>query len=242
MKTIFPGDDPTTLLAQRDAPLNPILNTPDSIFDDKMAVVNASLRGLERGAALPLLLDLAAQTGLLTRQLGHQPGRTPQLEPRRHRAPPVLLVGRRAAFGRGRVFKKPRHGWRVARGPYHVSCPVNTSGPRVLLCESRTLVRQGLRCLLEQASFRVVAEAADGYECLARACQARPDVVVADPRSCDGAALSELLNLYPATKIVMLTGGDGESCGAERRALRPRLRRHERRRRHAQRRHQADMR
>jgi hypothetical protein len=27
-------------------------------FDDKMAVVNAGLRGLERGTALPLLLDL----------------------------------------------------------------------------------------------------------------------------------------------------------------------------------------
>ena len=59
MKTIFTGDAPVTLLAQRDPPLNPILNTPDSIFDDKMAVVNASIRGLERGIALPLLLDLA---------------------------------------------------------------------------------------------------------------------------------------------------------------------------------------
>lgn len=31
----------------------------ENIFDDKMAVVNASLRGEERGIALPLLLDLA---------------------------------------------------------------------------------------------------------------------------------------------------------------------------------------
>ena len=92
---------------------------------------------------------------------------------------------------------------------------MNTSGPRVLLCESRTLVRQGLSCLLEQAGFRVVAEAADGYECLAHTCRTRPDVVVADPRSCDGAARGELLNLYPATKIVLLTGGDGGSRGAE---------------------------
>ncbi len=59
MRFIFPGDMPTVLLPQRMAPLNPILNTPNSIFDDKMAVVNASLRGLERGIALPLLLDLA---------------------------------------------------------------------------------------------------------------------------------------------------------------------------------------
>ena len=58
MKTIFPGDNPIVLLPQRTPPLNPILDTPGVFFDDKMAVVNASLRGLERGTALPLLLDL----------------------------------------------------------------------------------------------------------------------------------------------------------------------------------------
>ncbi|HXG86883.1 MAG TPA: hypothetical protein VNJ02_01000 [Vicinamibacterales bacterium] len=66
MKVIFPGDNPVVLLPQRKPPLNPILDTPGNIFqnpinifDDKMAVVNASLRGLERGTVLPLLLDLA---------------------------------------------------------------------------------------------------------------------------------------------------------------------------------------
>ncbi len=58
MKTIFPGDNPV-VLAMRMPPLNPILNTGNSIFDDKMAVVNASIRGDIRGIALPLLLDLA---------------------------------------------------------------------------------------------------------------------------------------------------------------------------------------
>lgn len=58
MQTIFPGDNPVTL-AQREPPLNPVLNTPPSLFDDKMAVVNASLRGDIRGIALPLLHDLA---------------------------------------------------------------------------------------------------------------------------------------------------------------------------------------
>lgn len=61
MATIFPGDSPV-LLAERDPPLNDVLNTVDSIFDDKMAVVNASMRpdimGV-RGTAMPLLLDLA---------------------------------------------------------------------------------------------------------------------------------------------------------------------------------------
>ncbi|MBA2260758.1 MAG: hypothetical protein H0W18_17870 [Acidobacteria bacterium] len=59
MRFIFPGDAPVVLLPQRMAPLNPILDTPGNTFDDKMAVVNASLRGLQRGIALPLLLDLA---------------------------------------------------------------------------------------------------------------------------------------------------------------------------------------
>ncbi|MEO8337518.1 MAG: hypothetical protein ABI664_21260 [bacterium] len=58
MARIFPGDNPT-VLAQRDPPLNPVVNTEASVFDDKMAVVNASLRGDKRGTGMPLLLDLA---------------------------------------------------------------------------------------------------------------------------------------------------------------------------------------
>lgn len=65
MKTIFPGDNPVTLLAMRTPPLNPILDTADSIFDDKMAVVNASIRGGIRGTAMPLLLDLARKPNFL---------------------------------------------------------------------------------------------------------------------------------------------------------------------------------
>ena len=58
MARIFPGDRPM-LLAMRQPPLNPVLNTVQSFFDDKMAVVNASLRGEKRGVTMPLLLDLA---------------------------------------------------------------------------------------------------------------------------------------------------------------------------------------
>ncbi|MBA3771139.1 MAG: hypothetical protein H0X13_01255 [Ramlibacter sp.] len=65
MKTIFPGDNPVTLLAVRTPPLNPILDTPGNIFDDKMAVVNASMRGGIRGTAMPLLLDLARKPNFL---------------------------------------------------------------------------------------------------------------------------------------------------------------------------------
>ncbi|MEO6528353.1 MAG: hypothetical protein ABIP93_17160 [Gemmatimonadaceae bacterium] len=64
MKTIFPGDAPEQL-ATRTPPLNPVLNTAASIFDDKMAVVNASIRSDIRGTALPLLLDLAKKPNFL---------------------------------------------------------------------------------------------------------------------------------------------------------------------------------
>ena len=65
MKTIFPGDNPVTLLAMREPPLNPILDTPTSIYDDKTAVTNASARGGIRGSVLPLLLDLARKPNYL---------------------------------------------------------------------------------------------------------------------------------------------------------------------------------
>jgi len=58
MKVIFPGDNPV-VLAPRMPPLNPVQDTMGALFDDKMAIVNASLRGEIRGIALPLLLDLA---------------------------------------------------------------------------------------------------------------------------------------------------------------------------------------
>ncbi len=64
MKEIFPGDHPV-VLAQRNPPLNPVEDTPGVFFDDKMAVVNASLRGGIRGVALPLLLDLARKPSFL---------------------------------------------------------------------------------------------------------------------------------------------------------------------------------
>jgi hypothetical protein len=64
MNRIFPGDKPI-VLAERTPPLTPVQDTPGSFFDDKMAVVNASLRGERRGVALPLLLDLARRPALL---------------------------------------------------------------------------------------------------------------------------------------------------------------------------------
>jgi len=57
MNQIFPDYRPK-VIAQRQAPLSPIQNSPGT-FDDKMIVVDASPGGGIRGNALPLLLDLA---------------------------------------------------------------------------------------------------------------------------------------------------------------------------------------
>lgn len=54
---VWPGDNPTVLFT-RDPPLSPAENSPGT-FDDKHVIINASVRGLVRGEALPLLLDLA---------------------------------------------------------------------------------------------------------------------------------------------------------------------------------------
>ena len=64
MKAIFPGDAPR-VLGERQAPMVPLLDTEGSTFDDPMIVFNASLRGLPRGVALPLLMDLARKPAFL---------------------------------------------------------------------------------------------------------------------------------------------------------------------------------
>ena len=51
---------------------------------------------------------------------------------------------------------------------------------RILLADDHTIVRKGLRMLLESAGFQVVAEAANGLDAVAMTEQHRPDVVVMD--------------------------------------------------------------
>jgi hypothetical protein len=57
MATVWTGYMPM-VLAMREPPFSPVQNSP-GIFDDKMVVIDASPRGLPRGVAMPLLLDLA---------------------------------------------------------------------------------------------------------------------------------------------------------------------------------------
>ncbi|GAA0973017.1 response regulator transcription factor [Nocardiopsis tropica] len=83
---------------------------------------------------------------------------------------------------------------------------------RVLLADDETLVRTGLRMILETADdLEVVGEVADGAEALAAVRSLQPDVVLMDVRMprMNGVAALKAINREPAPpKVVMLTTFD----------------------------------
>ena len=84
---------------------------------------------------------------------------------------------------------------------------------RILLAEDEQIVRQGVRALLEQAGFEVVAEASDGREAIQLAERLHPDVVVLDlamPNMNGAAAARELARVAPGTRTVVLTAQRGD--------------------------------
>lgn len=59
--------------------------------------------------------------------------------------------------------------------------PEDSAVIRILLCEDQTLMRQGLRTVLDlEPGFRVVGEAADGAEGVRLATQLQPDIILMD--------------------------------------------------------------
>jgi DNA-binding NarL/FixJ family response regulator len=85
----------------------------------------------------------------------------------------------------------------------------------VMLVDDQTLVRQGVRSLLELSdSMRVVAEAADGEQAIAMIPEVRPDVVLLDMRMPGKSGLDVLhalseRNTLPPT-IILTTFDDDE--------------------------------
>ena len=83
---------------------------------------------------------------------------------------------------------------------------------RVLIAEDQTLVREGLRTILElEVGFEVVGEAADGREAVERAVRLRPDIVLMDVRMpvMDGvAATAQIAAALPDTRVIILTTFD----------------------------------
>ncbi len=79
---------------------------------------------------------------------------------------------------------------------------------RVLLADDHTIVRQGLRVLLQREGFEVVGEAANGVEAVRLATETVPDVVVLDygmPLMNGLAAAREIMPACPRAKVILLT-------------------------------------
>src|SRR5436309_716924 len=79
---------------------------------------------------------------------------------------------------------------------------------RVLLADDHTIVRQGLRILLQREGFEVVGEAANGVEAVRLATETVPDVVVLDygmPVMNGLAAAREIMATCPRAKLILLT-------------------------------------
>lgn len=82
----------------------------------------------------------------------------------------------------------------------------------ILLVDDQTLVRQGLKSLLDMSErVAVVAEAENGNSAIAAVSQYRPDVVLMDIRmpEMDGIeAVSQLSKEFPSVAVLMLTTFD----------------------------------
>ena len=80
---------------------------------------------------------------------------------------------------------------------------------RILLADDHTVIRSGLRLLLERhAEFEVVGEAADGREAVALADELNPDVVVMDiamPNLNGIEATNQIVRKHAETAVVILS-------------------------------------
>ena len=85
---------------------------------------------------------------------------------------------------------------------------------RILLADDHTIVRKGLRMLLESNDgFHVVAEAADGREAVALAEQHQPDIVVMDLRMPGTGGVQATIQIrkeFPRARIIVLTTYEGD--------------------------------
>jgi two-component system response regulator NreC len=78
----------------------------------------------------------------------------------------------------------------------------------LLLADDHPIFRQGLKSLLEQEGFKVLAESADGFEAVGLAEKLHPDVAVLDfsmPGLNGLEAAKEIQRVSPRTSVIMLT-------------------------------------
>ena len=84
----------------------------------------------------------------------------------------------------------------------------------VLLVDDHTILRDGIKTILDGADFRVVGEAANGADAVRLCLKLRPDLVLMDIRlpGMNGIeATAEILRRWPGAKVVILTMNDSEN-------------------------------
>ena len=90
---------------------------------------------------------------------------------------------------------------------------------RVLLADDHSVMRDGLRLMLEQSKeFEVVGQARDGEEAVKAASELSPDVVVMDvmmPNKDGVEACREIMGSAPDIRVVMLTASTEEDAVIE---------------------------
>ena len=83
---------------------------------------------------------------------------------------------------------------------------------RILLAEDQTLLRQGLRTILDlEPGMTVVGEAADGEQAVRQAVELQPDIVLMDiqmPERSGVEATALITAACPATRVIVLTTFD----------------------------------
>jgi DNA-binding NarL/FixJ family response regulator len=83
---------------------------------------------------------------------------------------------------------------------------------RILLAEDQTLMRQGLKTILElEPDLRVVGEAGDGNSAVKLALQLRPEIILMDvqmPRLNGVEATVAICGAWPEAKVIILTTFD----------------------------------
>jgi two-component system response regulator NreC len=86
---------------------------------------------------------------------------------------------------------------------------------RILLADDHTVVRQGLRKILEaKPQWEVVAEAADGREAVRQAEEAKPDVAIVDvamPLLNGIEAVRQIVRKVPGTRVLVLSMHNDEA-------------------------------
>ena len=85
---------------------------------------------------------------------------------------------------------------------------------RVMLVEDHSIMRDGLRQVLEQTGeFEVVGNAGDGEEAVRTVQSIKPDVIIMDvimPRMDGIEACREVMDMLPDTRVLMLTASNEE--------------------------------